>query len=293
MSEAEIATKIVELLSNNPTHSVRGAELAVLLKDACGYSSAVHGKLRELVDTHVPLVVRRHVAGAGMDWIYTLKSALPAVSDDPTATPPAQPIYEAKSSHQGHGFWKVDPKVWKTFVSPTGLFKLFGNHETGQFVVLPQEAAPPEGPWKHIPSCTVDDHLNTANKWFKTVSDPRVRSLLETAIKTGTGPDSIFYETVKKFELTLEWNKFRSKRLLVLLDAHLVELGIPKRDSAVSIPSVGHATETARQRVEDGSTQHPQRALDIALAAVRRMTDAEIRNLSIPLGHVLDVLNIR
>jgi hypothetical protein len=297
MSESEIAAKIVEVLSSKPERRMRGTELAAVLKDTCGYSSAVHGKLREFVDTHAPAVER--VSRAGMDWVYGLKSC-PAEGEAPTDNLRNEAVAASGSSetpattqkrpeikrHVPATFWKVDPKVWKTFVSPSAVFTLFGSRDTGELLVLPNGSLAPAGPWDQISSCTADDHVRAASDWLKTVSDSAVRQQLETALQNGTGPQSEFFATVERCGLAQRWNSFRTKRLLGMLERRLAELGIPKRNAVVS------QRATTESPASNGTGISKRHVLSIATAALGRMTNNEIRNLPIPLGHVLDVLDI-
>lgn len=290
-NESEIASKIVEILSAAPGQKLPGTELATTLKSTCGFSSAVHGKLRDFVDAYAPSVVR--VGQTGKDWIYQLKSAaasstLSTQGADHPPTPAPSGTRQARTLETG---------VWKAFASPNSPFKLVANEETGELRDLPPGSPLPGGPWKQVPPCSVEKHLEIAAAWVQTLPDPKTRAFLETALKNGSGPASIFYETVKKLALAPQWNRFRTQRILAVFEEALQTMRIPWRQAAPGDRQAGVATVTRTGRTPyaagSGPRFTPQRPREIAVAALERMSDAEIRNLPIPLGYVLDILEIR
>lgn len=260
------SSKIVEILQSSPTRSKKGTDLATELK-IHGYAPAIHGKLREFIDMNVPSVVR--VAHAGKDWIYGLKPPEPAVDGMAAGT--------ARPRHRDTPV--LETTVWKTFASPNTPFRLYGNQETGELRVIPPNLAAPDGAgWKVIQSCSAQQHMQIAEAWVETIADAKIRSFLETTLRAGSGPDSLFFETVKKFGLLSQWNKFRTQRIVTVFQTTLDQLGIPVKDAepvAATTTSTNDAAHAPKSAPSGNPPSKPngRNARDVALAALQRMSE--------------------
>lgn len=284
----EIAAQIVEIVRQAPGQKILGTQLAVDLRRAAGFDPNVHGRLKNFISTNVPSVQR--IGPSGGDSFYGMAgdgNGEPETTEGPVI--PASPVDPETLSRT------LDGSIWKVYASPGSMFHLVGNPKTGELRVIAPGLPTPETPWVAIPSCPVSVHTEIAKAFLAQLQDGEKRAALEEIVdKSGSGPESGFYQKVAAFRLVPEWIQFRRKKIIAQLAAALQDAGIAyhgsvaKFRSTIRTPPVKH--------YEARSEPVTPQVIDIryiALAAVQKMSVAELRTLSIPLGYILDIISNR
>jgi hypothetical protein len=227
---------------------------------------------------------------SGGDWYYGLADSPERGTPGDSSNPP-----EAKQLE----LWALERlgtgPVWKTYASPATPFRLVGNTQTGALAVIQPGKPLPEAPWVAIPSCSVAQHAEIAKEFVLQIEELPKRSILQELIeRAGSGPSSGFHQKVRDLGLGPAWARFRRDRILDHLKAAL-------RSSGVEFSEVVDLKPVPPQRMALGlrdshlptSPSSPPSGLDIrklAVAAVSRMSETELRSLPIPLGYVLDII---
>jgi hypothetical protein len=91
-----------------------------------------------------------------------------------------------------------------------------------------------------------------------------------------------------------QWNAFRRRRLEGALTDRLRNAGLSELKAESILYSVRerHAAATERKRAQRSPSAEEGAALrKVAIAAIERMSTAELRELKLPLGIVLDAVN--
>lgn len=290
-SIAEIAAKVEEIVRHSPEQRILGARLGLRIYDY-GFDPLQHGKLKDFVPSYVPSV--RKLEAHGGDWYYglaTTQSLSVGVTPNtgPSAPDPGSIPLLSQAIQSGGD-------VWKTYASPNSRFSLVGNKETGELsVVLPGQPIP--GPlWIQIPSCSADAHREIAKAFVAEIGDSTKREILQTVVEqAGAGPASGFYQKIGAVNLTPEWNRFRRGKILEHLATALRANAIEFRGVA-SLVKPHLVRQFENLATPRPVTTTPTRTADIhriAIGAVQRMSESELRGLNIPLGYVLDTIENR
>jgi hypothetical protein len=174
---------------------------------------------------------------------------------------------------------------------------LAGNPQNGKLTVILPGVPVPESPWVTIPSCSTAQHAEIAKRFIEQVDDPVKRVALQDIVdRVGSGPSSGFHEKVRESGLGPQWARFRRDRVLEYLAAALDSAGI----DPVEVVAVEKPKPPVRPPESAGDYSAPRPASrmginiqQVVTAAVGRMSDAELRNLPIPLGYILDIIGNR
>src|SRR5215467_6030829 len=205
MQQAEdVAAFLLDFLQKTPGQTLTGTQLAQVLRIAYkGFNPLAYGctNIRAFVAKYGAPI--KEVGTAGADRIYSLNTQV--VQGAPTPSPTVAP---SDGRHLSGGTGYLEVPVWKTFVSPNTVFKLFANKETGTVrVVKPQEDQPLE-PWVQIPTLSSDFHRQLALDFADSLPPGDQR---ETFTRTLAGPrwwDEIQAVTLR-IGIAREWNSYR------------------------------------------------------------------------------------
>jgi hypothetical protein len=279
----DVSSYLVRLLSSSP-RPLKGSELSVLIKTQFPDFSLVHFGCRNLRD-----FIRKHAAEeimeqgkAGMDIIYVAR------------TPEQQPLFEKSQIAKSATFpptqrgplrqLLANPRIWKTFVTPTMPFNLFVNSSSGQIrVYRPEEAPGP--PWIEIPRMSAEKLLQIARDFIDEMPEPQ-RAPLSRLLDDPKWWIT-YFEYIRSLGLTRRWIQHRRRRIVDEFEKSLPILPSPVADVSTSPLTVEHEIpEMNIAATEPGLKQ-------VAVNVVQRMNDSELRSLNLPLGYVLDALKAR
>ena len=286
-STQDVAEKLATLIEQSPTKTLLGSGLAPLLRLAFpGFAPVDYGSanLRHFVRTNVPTV--REVCQQGADIVYGLQSTENATGTHPSGNERISSY--AKKRRRG----SVEPRVWKTFVSPSERYQLFGNSLSGKVCVVAQGEVRPEHPWTRIPSCSPEAHREIAEDFISSLQDEEHKNSLRVTLNR-PGWWNIFFFTVQRLGLATRWSEHRQERLHNLFMSAVRKEGIPPlRERGPSVASsLAEDTSSTVSRTNDahiyGSTESLRR---IVIGAIERMSLSELCALNIPLGHIIDKL---
>jgi len=285
-SPVALSAYIVTVLQEAATHSATGTQLrAVLELKFPGFVPAKYQctNLRDFIRRHVPGV--GEAGRKGMDYLYTLGTPLAGAISEPPSGPA-----ETQPSPAGHPApLSEDAAVWRTFASPRTAYTLYGDPETGRLIVVPPAGKPPDAPWRLIPSCSQEKHVEMAREFIKSLSDPSQQELLSQWFGRPQWWIS-FYRTVQQLRLSLEWNAFRRSRIIDELKTALMRVGVPP----VNLPKVEITREPKHTLTavasSPGKEEETEKLRRVAAAVINNMSAAELRALTVRLGDVLDAL---
>jgi hypothetical protein len=261
--------------------------LTFVLKSAHpDFSAAAYSakNLRAFIRQNVPNLVERGRAGA--DVVYGLSGS--------SETEPVEQLalferVPRPISHAPLDSLLTDPRVWKTFASPQSPWRLFLNRSTGLVkVIAPSDLTPPENDWSQIPPCPAETLLEVGRDFIATVPES-FRAVLEGTLqeKKWWLP---FFDVLQGIGLKTKWIAYRRRRIVAEFERTITALirdfatlppgDVPHKEIPIDHPPVqpwaGHAN-----------------IRKLAIEAVTRMTEAELRSLNLPLGYVIDALNLR
>lgn len=273
MTDKTEVSEVVRRLVSDAGEAV-GAKLAMDLKAAVpDWSAANYGcrSLSDFVVTHVPGVV---VAGrSGMDVVYRPATAAASGERAGTADTLALP-----------------GDTWRTWVSPASPFALAVNAADGSTLVLKRTDEVPDGHVLVEPA-NAEDHRVIALDFLGHVPES-AHELLRDIIES---PEQRWWRhwlsEMEKLGQLSAWNSYRHDRLRRLLKTRLEAAGItePVREAAAQAVAQGRLPRPGKARVRETRNMVGVRA--IVASVIGRMSDEELRDLRLPVGLVLDVLD--
>jgi hypothetical protein len=235
--------------------------------------------LLDFIYQHVPSV---HAIGrSGADVIYACEL------EGPTGDAPRSPEHDPGHGSRTERVQNYD--AWRTFVSPSSFYRLFGNPQTGELKVFAARQSPPGAPWKQVPPASVDSHREIARDFVATLlafepKEELTKILLE---ETWWGP---FLQAARRNGIESEWRGFRHHRLWTEFEKTLKDAGISPElvQNFRKAPTIRHAPAIAQSGV---STDEELRR--IAISAVKNASVDDLRRIWLPLGVVVDALENR
>jgi hypothetical protein len=281
-----VANTILRTISESRTKTLTGGKIRDAIKASYpSFQPEDYGarNLRDFIRMFVPAV--KEESRAGMDVVYAIQDLVPEI---PTPTPdetrdqgaPIAPFLVPRSYLVGN------QKVWKTFASPGSPWRLFFQPDTG----VVRSAAPndvPDSSWVRVPSCSPEAFLQIARSFIDTVPEPYRPVLTQTLTERKWWLP--FYDVLRNIGLKTSWITFRRERLIEEFERTLsAQVGDWRARSAVPLET---------HHIPQGSDKAPlSRAGDtllrrLAVDAIARMSEAELRGLNIPLGYIVDSLS--
>jgi len=280
-----IGADISRLVQNSPNHKLPGSALAVLLKRGYpDFRPEDFGcrNLREFIRTYAKEVFEDGKNGG--DIRYSVPSIGETTSrQDEFRTISSLPSVSRKLF--------VETAVWKTFVSPTAPYRIYANRESaGEFRVMHAHESAPAGAWIVVPACPPETHVQIAKEFIEGLADESIKDQLTKIL----GLDcwwNHFYFSAKNFGVERQWSAFRRRRLHAEFEKALKSLGIPLPLAHQPIPLILPVAAPALPLRAEPETD--SRVRRVAAAVLRRLSDAELREVWLPLGAVLDELGER
>ena len=280
-----IGADISRLVQNSPNNKLPGSALAVLLKR--GYpdfrpEDFGSRNLREFIRKYAKEVFEDGKNGGDIRYAVTL---LPSMGE---ASSRQQEFRAISSIPAIPRRLTVDTPVWKTFASPTAPYRIYANRETGEFRVLHAQQPAPEGAWVQVLSCPPETHIQIAKEFIDGLSDDSAKNQLTKILGLDSWWNHFFF-SARNFGVERQWSAFRRRRLHAELERGLRSLGIPLPFSSQQpayVPSIADSMQPqpiAEQQIDS-------KVRRIAAAVIRRLSDSELREVWLPLGHVLDEL---
>lgn len=249
---------------------IQGAKLALALKAIVpDWNAADFGarSLREFVLSNVEDVV---IAGrSGMDVVYAISAP----------DKPASIGAQAESVSD----------AWRAWVSPGSPYALAFRRDDGSAMLIDRTATPPDT-YSRIEPTSVEEHRTIAREFLDQLVLPGKAGLQEIV----ESPDSQWWRSwlgeIKKLDELASWNAFRHERLLELLVARLEAAGF----DASTRTSAAEAVKRSRQRRPSRQVHAQPSRTDLSrvvTAVIGKMSTEDLRNLKLPIGLVLDVLD--
>lgn len=267
-------TEISEVIRRLVTDAgeILGAKLAMDLKAAVpDWSAANHGarSLRDFIVTHVPGVAV--VGRSGMDVVY-------------------RPVSSAGESAGAVPTRALSGDAWRTWVSPSSPFALAFNAADGSAIVVKRTDEVPNGHVLVEPA-TVQEHRAIAGDFLSRAPESALESLKDIVASPEQHWWRRWLTEMEKLGQLSAWNAFRHERLRELLKSRLEEAGVaqPVLEAAAGAVAQGRRSRQREARVKEPRNDGGIRALVVSV--VGRMSDEELRDLRLPVGLVLDVLN--
>lgn len=254
-----------------------GSRLAAVLQERQpGWRPADFGarSLREFVAANVTGVVV--VGRAGMDVIYGLEGAKGPASPEAALLPPVQPDF------------------WRIWVSSNSPYVLLVDRTSAVVKAVPRGTSATEDEILLVPP-DVDVHRSVAQEFLARVSDgsrARLQEILEQPL------DRWWQSWVRELRgssLLSDWNTFRRHAFEGRFRSQLLAAAMSEASSDRVLAEIRqrHLDAPQRRRSSLHASAEREDGEDIrrvVLEAVRRMSIAELRDLRLPLGVVLDVL---
>ena len=247
---------ILNVLENEPCNRILGARLSVLLRERWKFKPADYGCLNQREFIRRYCVDVTEVDRAGADYVFGRVGGKSVAS-------------------AAHALEGVSSSAWKTFTSPNPAFALWVD-PTRSLYVRPKDATPPAG-WATITSLTAEQLRSIAEHYLRQeVSLSEDTSLLGLLGLPNWWP--VFTDALAKRGLKSRWLEFRSLRIADALNQAVAD----------AIPDPWRDDARARTQSNPGPPATHSSLRRIVLDAVSRMTDSELRNLSLPVGYVVD-----
>ena len=279
-----IAEQVSVLIYNSPQHSISGSTLSPLIQRAFpGFDPVQFGciNLRDFLRRYAKDVFE--AGRSGQDIVYSVLR-LPSVAQNSARDQEVAVISHPPALRPSAA---IDRPVWKTFVSPAGKFRAYGNRDTGDLRITHAAEQPLGGPWVEIPSCPPDIHLQIAKDF--------VGGLTEGATKTELGKIlglnawwEPFFVTTRSLGIQKQWASFRRRALHIEFRRALDKIGVPFATNPGRVPP----PTTTPGTLQDGTNLAPPAddALlrQIATEIIQKLPLSDLREVWLPLGRVLD-----
>jgi hypothetical protein len=276
----DVASFARKLLRDASPNKLRGGQLSVLLKTnfpdlnllASGFRN-----LRDFIAKNVPEVIE--VGRAGTDIVYGLREEQQSLFPESREAGGEQAPGQVSLVQQ----LLDNPKVWRTFASPESPYRLY-LVPPGRLRVL-RPADTPEPTWFRVQPISGETLLQIGKDFVSELSEPQRAPLAKCLTETKWWMP--FFDAVRDLGLKTRWIIYRRRRIVAefqraLMDAPPVVI----HQEAPHLVEKLHAAEQPPAPSQTGML-----ARRVALAAVGRMTEAELRALSLPLGYVMDALS--
>ncbi|MGO8929781.1 MAG: hypothetical protein ACLQU3_23185 [Limisphaerales bacterium] len=202
---------------------------------------------------------------------------------------------------------RTPTSAWQAFVNERIAERVFVSTETGEVSIVPAVGAPPAGSVE-VPKISHGDHLQIA-KEFVGRMDPSDQAQFRGELEK---PDywqrwNTALKFVKGGHYLIAWHEFRVQRICDLYSARLREAGIASDEIvARSVENLRRLrSEAYSQKQRQGSPagkavpalpyerrrERQARPLqEIAIEAVRSLSEEDLRRLWLPMGVVIDAL---
>jgi hypothetical protein len=291
MQSAEaIASAISERIQSLPSKRISGTDLAQFLKFSFpDFSPFVFGasRLRVFVERFVPGIIV--VGRLGGDLLYGAKPPNPSEQRTETNTFSAPEVFSAPSVRSDFPTSNVPHQVWKSFSSPNSLWHVYANSETGDVQAIAPGNPGLSSPWVVIPPLPAEAHLQVARGFIETVPDEKKRGTLQGLLVQPRWWDRIYSELLQ-LGLLRSWQFYRRQEILKALSEALRRANIPLKQKPLpySTPLQPMDEQIPGRGPEQSKPVGDEDLRRVVISAVEKMSIAELRALSIPVGYLID-----
>lgn len=271
-----------EISRQGPTRGLTGASAGVLLKRRFeDFNPRRYGseKLRQLIEQQIPEL--RVVGASGGDVIYGLAQWR---------------SIEAPAARMGSSLWKI-------WVSPSSPFSIAVDQETHAARKIERGDRRPSE--LEVPPASPEQHRQVAESFLRQRQEqlgPELAAELAAFLKDHPSWWMAWMEKLRESPtLNSDWLHFRHAALREALIEALKARGLDEQSAGTAIDAIrrsgrrGPGAEISGRPTAPGeirSEKQPVNLLQLVRAVVDRMGEAELRNLTLRLGDVLDELNI-
>ena len=286
--QTAVSNTILRTISESRTKTQTGGQIRDAIKVSYpSFQPSDHGarNLRDFIRMFIPAVVEQ--SRAGMDIVYGLRDATLETTEAPHPDS-ARPLEtrESLSSSLPRSYLLGNLQVWKTFSNPGSPWKLFFQPTTGIVRSFAQNETP-DSSWISVPSYSPEAFRQIARSFIDTVPEPYRPVLTQTLTERKWWLP--FFEVLRNIGLKTSWIAFRRERLVDEFDRIIAGILEDQRNRAISPPETGHTGQESPQ--PQSSTLTGDTLLrKLAVDAIARMSEAELRALNIPLGYIVDSL---
>jgi hypothetical protein len=281
---------ISRLVKTSPEGKILGSALAVLLKR--GYpdfrpESFGCRNLRDFIRRYAKEVFE--TSRQGTDVVYT-SAAMPTLSLEAIRSREFDAISSPPTPSRK---WAIPTAVWKTFTSPNAFYRAYVNRDNGDFRVVRKVEAEPGVPWLQIQPCSSAAHLQIAREFTDDLGNELAKVELEKVLSLESWWTHYFFAT-RRFGVESLWSAYRRRRLHEEFEKQLRSLCVPlplvpaSKPSLPSYPSPDESLETNQLSEVKPESEADSTLRRIAIAVVRRLPESDLREVWLPLGHVLD-----
>jgi len=281
-----VADTILRTISVSPTKTLAGGQVHQAIR-ACypSFRPTDHGarNLREFIRIYV-LAVKEESRRAGMDIVYGLRDAEPveptlhAEETSSSGAPPTPSVSRASIL--------MDQRVWKAFASPSSPWRLFLQSDTGTVRSLaPNES--PDPSWVPVPPCSAEALQKIAQDFVNRSPEPFRPVLTRTLTERKWWFP--FFEVLRNVGLKTSWIGFRRDRIAEEFERTISAL-VQERRACAAPPREPARVPPSTEEKLPLSVMDDALLRQLAVYAISRMNQAELRALNIPLGYVVDSL---
>ncbi len=284
-----ISEQVSILVYNSPHHSIMGSALAPLVKRAFpGFDPVQFGclNLRDFLRRYVKDVFES--GRSGSDVLYSVLR-LPTVGETSAREQEFEAITRMPVPRTSSA---IDRPVWKTFVSPAGKFRAYGNRETGDLMITLGSEAAPESPWVQIPPCSPAVHLQIAKDFVAGLGEGSTKVELGKILCLNSWWEP-FFVTTRSLGIQKPWASFRRRNLHVEFRKSLQGLGIPFATNPARSAPPPLTTDALTNVTSPAGTGDEAFARQIAIEIIQRLPLSDLREVWLPLGSFVDELKKR
>lgn len=305
MTQQDVSSYLVRVLSDSSTHYMSGAGFSALVKASFPRFSLQelgYVNLRDFIRRSVPEITE--VGRAGTDIVYGLRtrqqfetpareplSAAQTLAPEvraplSTTEPPmdSTTIVEASAAQRSAlSQLLANPAIWKTFSSPDGPFQLYMIPNSGLVRVLPPQAQP-DPSWYKINPISAETLLQIAKDFIEQLPEPQREPLQGTLSQPRWWFP--YFEVLRTFGLTFKWRHYKRRRVAQEFEGSIPKLQLtPPAPEPRPMERKPALADTAAEPRPPGSVLKR-----VAVEVIGRMTEPELRALNLPLGYVVDSL---
>lgn len=281
--QAAVANTILRTISDSRTKTLAGGQIrSAIIALYPGFQPTDYGtrNLRDFIRNFVPAV--KEESRAGMDIVYALRDSIrsePARIDELSDAHPALPAAPPRLHLLGN------QQAWKTFANPSSPWKLFWQPETGIVRTFASNEAP-DPSWIHVPPCSAEALLTIARAFVEKAPEPFRPVLTQTLTENKWWLP--FFEVLRNIGLKTSWINFRRQRIVEEFEETISRLDQLRRNRTALVQEPRSIQTLVEEKAPPGSDALLRK---LAIDAIARMSEAELRALNIPIGYIVDSIS--
>ncbi len=287
--QTAVSNTILRTISESRTKTLTGGQIRDAIKASYpSFQPTDYGarNLRDFIRTYIPAI--KEESRAGMDIVYGLREAAPEPS--PSAPKAVQPQYNdvvAAASALPRSYLLGNQQLWKTFANPNSPWKIFLQPNTGIVRTFgPNDATEPS--WLPVPPCSPEAFRRIARSFIDTLAEPYRPVLTQTLTERKWWLP--FFEVLRTIGLKTSWITFRRERIIEEFERTIASVLEEWRNRPATPLESRQGSTTGCEPLQPQSLTGDPLLRKLAIDAITRMSEAELRALNIPLGYIVDSL---